>query len=113
MKENATSKADVALDATLRKWTLDTPLPPRFQNRVWQRIEQQETATSITLWDLVRGWLESKVARPAVAFSYVAVLLFLGLTAGYWHARVDTSQAESDGQARYVTSVDPYLSLRP
>ena len=107
MKQNR-NPDDPALSQTLHEWRVDAPLPPRFRERVWQRIERNELKPAGTLWDLLRGWLESKVMRPAVAFSYVAVLLLVGLTAGYWQGRVDTSKAESGWQARYIQSIDPY-----
>lgn len=96
------------LSKALHAWTVKTPLPSRFQNRVWQRIEKQEPIAGVTLWNLFRGWLETKVMRPAVAFSYVVVLLFAGLTVGFWQAHADTSKAQSVWQTRYVQSVDPY-----
>ena len=101
-----------ALNKTLREWTVNTPLPPRFLDHVWQRVEREESKSGITPWDVLRGWLESKVRQPVFAVSYVTALLFLGLTVGYWQARVDTSKVESGWQARYVQSVDPYQASR-
>jgi hypothetical protein len=108
MKPENQNESAAALNTALRGWTVNTPLPPRFQGVVWQRIERAEPKNGVTLWGLLHGWFEAKVRQPAFAVSYVTVLLFLGLTVGYWQARVNTSRVESGWQARYVQSVDPY-----
>ena len=108
MKTDKQYEGGVALSKALREWTVSTPLPPRFQDGVWQRLERAESKIGIAPWELLCGWLEARVRQPSVAVSYVAVLLCLGLTFGYWQARVDTSKVESGWQARYIQSVDPY-----
>lgn len=104
------TEQDTALSKVLQEWTPNTGLPPRFQERVWQRIAREDDAGRLGLWEMVRAWLETRLNRPAVAVGYMAVLLCTGVTAGYWQARSDVAQTESDLQARYVHAVDPFLT---
>jgi len=46
--------------------------------------------------------------RPAVAFSYIIILLMIGIVSGQWQARVKANQLHSDLSQRYVQTVDPY-----
>jgi hypothetical protein len=52
--------------------------------------------------------VESTFNRPALAVSYVALLLFVGLTTGYLRVQDKTAQAEARWRTAYVQSVDPY-----
>jgi hypothetical protein len=52
------------------------------------------------------------MARPSLAVGYVTVLLAVGLTAGYWRARVDNAQTADQLGARYVQMMDPYRMPR-
>ncbi len=101
MKEN---QADV--DRLLKSWRVTTPLPPRFQEEVWKRIERAEAGTSITQG--VRAWFAMLFARPAIAVSYVAVLLGIGLAAGFFQANHKTAQWDHQLASRYVQTLDPY-----
>ena len=51
--------------------------------------------------------------RPAVAASYVGILLVLGLLAGTWQAQEQNARAEQTVERKYVQSVDPYQAPRP
>ena len=44
-----------------------------------------------------------------MALAYVTVLMGIGLTTGYLHARSDATQIQSELRARYVQTVDPFL----
>jgi len=96
----------------LREWQVTSPLPPRFAENVWRRIEQAEPAappaSNPTLWAVVKTWLALTLPRPAFAISYVSVLLIAGLSAGYWHARVETMSWDKALASRYVQEVDPF-----
>ena len=48
------------------------------------------------------------LSRPALAASYVAVLLMAGVVAGYWQARTTNAQVDDHLSSRYVQMVDPY-----
>jgi hypothetical protein len=108
MKPNQTPEDDESLGRVLRQWSVDTPLPPRFQEQVWQRISRAEAQAAPTLWISLSQWLEVVLARPRFAFSYVAVLLAVGMVAGSLAAQARTSGLKSDLSLRYVQSVDPF-----
>ena len=108
MKPNQKPDNDERLRGVLREWVVDAPLPPRFQEQVWQRITRAETPPAPTpgawLWRLVEGVLP----RPGFAFAYLSVLLVFGLAAGAVAAQIKTSRLNSELSLRYVQSVDPY-----
>ena len=103
---------DEALSNLLHTWKPEAQLPPRFQEAVWNRIACAETPSTQTLWQAISARIEAALRRPALAVSYVAVLLFAGLGAGYWHAEGRTTQAQSEWRTRYVQTVDPYQMPR-
>ncbi len=96
----------------MREWRVTEPLPPRFQEGVWRKIQQAETSgspvTTTTFGTLFKAWLMAALPRPAVAAAYLGVLLVAGMASGYWHARQTTAQLDKELGARYVQSVDPY-----
>ncbi len=96
------------LRQTLREWAVDAPLPRQFQAQVWQRIARGEARPVAAPWTALRHWIEERLAQPALAAAYVAVLLGVGLTAGYWQARAETSRSEDASRWRYLQAVDPY-----
>jgi len=96
------------LHRTLGEWEIHEPLPPRFQERVWQRIAREEAQTSVNLWTLFSNWLGQSLARPSMAVSYLVLLLFTGLLAGYWQARVEQTHTLEQLGSRYVQMMDPY-----
>ncbi len=110
MKPNERDE-DAVLSGVLREWSPKAELPARFQAGVWRRIADADAGSGF--WAMIRQWLEIRVNRPAVAGVFVAALMGLGVTAGYWHARLDSAQTESALQARYLQSVDPFLPARP
>ena len=112
MLENSPSQKDEALSKLLKTWKPEAQLPPRFQETVWHRIEFAETVPSRGFLQTFGGWIEKIFARPALAVAYVAILLFTGVGAGYWHAEGRAVQATSEMRSRYVQSVDPYQMTR-
>jgi hypothetical protein len=112
MQDNPPSEKDEALSKLLRNWKADAPLPPRFQEAVWNRIAQAETREGAAYWTIFSGWLEAIFARPRFALSYVAILLFAGLGAGFWQAHGRVVHDETALRARYVQVVDPYQMPR-
>ena len=96
----------------LREWKVISPLPPRFVENVWRRIEKAEPAAPLvsnpTLWVVLKTWLALTLPRPAFAISYVSVLLVAGLFAGYWHSRVEATSWDRALASRYVEAVDPF-----
>ncbi len=108
MSANRNPENDDALGKVLRQWTVDAPLPPRFQEQVWQRIAKSETRAEPVaragLWRLI----EVVLPRPRFAYAYLAVLLVAGIAAGSVAAQIKTSRLDSELSLRYVQSIDPY-----
>jgi hypothetical protein len=112
MKTTDASENDQPLNDVLAQWKVETLLPPRFREQVWRRIETAETRKSESSFVVLLRWIDSAFRRPTLALSYVTVLLFVGLGAGYLQAQNKTAQLESKWQALYVQSVDPYQAPR-
>lgn len=96
----------------LQEWKVDAPLPPRFQEQVWRRIARHERRPSaFWLHDL---WLSLEAAfrRPALAVSYVAILLLVGAGIGVTQARQEAVRMADTLGTRYVQTVDPYQASR-
>ena len=106
MKTTDSTKHDQPLNDVLAQWKVETSLPPRFREQVWRRIETAESRKPESSLAVVLHWIDSAFRRPTLALSYVTVLLFIGLAAGYWQAQAKTAQSESKWQALYVQSVD-------
>ena len=112
MKPERPGNDDETVRNILREWTVTSPLPPRFAENVWRRIEDAENAKAQapnpTLWILLQRWLTVTLPRPVFAVAYSSVLLMAGLAAGYWHARLDTASWDKALEIRYVQAVDPF-----
>jgi opacity protein-like surface antigen len=102
MKNNETG-----LEGVLQEWRVTTPLPPRFSEQVWKRIERAD-APSVSVFDAVRAWFAMAFARPAFAVAYVSVLITAGLALGFVQANHKAAQWDRQLEARYVQSIDPY-----
>lgn len=112
MKPNQEPEHDEQLSKLLHEWRPTASLPPRFQEAVWRRIEKADTSAKSTFWHVLTHWVENAFRRPALAVSYVALLLFVGLSTGYWQARDASSRTLAQMRSAYVQSVDPYQSPR-
>jgi len=107
MKEKP-SESEEPVRKLLHEWKVGAPLPPRFSERVWQRIERAQAQVRPSPLDALRAWLANVMPRPAVAFSYIVILFMVGIVTGQWQARVKTEELHSNLSQRYVQSVDPY-----
>lgn len=105
MNERDYEPNEARLGELLRASRPAPPLPPRFQEAVWRRIERADPAPeALSPW----AWLDQFVEmllRPRVALAGVAILVFFSGLAGVLHG---TSMAREAAQARYVASVAPY-----
>ena len=108
MKPNQRPDNDEPLRDVLREWGVDAPLPPRFQDQVWQRIARADVRSESPFWVKLVRLLEVVLPRPKVAFSYVTALLVLGVAAGSGMAQIKGSRLEATLSTHYVQSVDPY-----
>jgi hypothetical protein len=110
------TEQDQKLHDALREWRLEPTLPPRFNERVWQRIAKANEGVSpaaslaslASLWIRGAEWIHQSLARPALAVSYVTLLLVTGLVAGYWQAKSTEARAFETLSTRYVQMLDPY-----
>jgi len=99
------------LKELLGQWKVAEPLPARFKEQVWRRIEKREIPEA-GAWELWKQWLETMFARKAVALAYVTVLLAAGLTAGYTTGAAHQQKEKAALAARYIQSIDPYYGTR-
>src|SRR5215207_11588656 len=102
MKPERLPDSDPVLDQALRTWSISDRLPPRFRERVWQKIACQEAQIPASIWVQVKNWVGQTLARPSLAVSYVTLLLFTGLGAGYWQARTERAHTYEQMGSRYV-----------
>jgi len=112
MKPNDTTEDESRLREVLATWQVNTDLPPRFQEHVWQRIERQIPQEGISVWAQLFSDIGAALVRPRLAVSYVTVLLAVGLLAGFWQAQVTKARAAEALSARYVQMMDPYQMPR-
>ena len=103
---------DESLRKVLREWQTNASLPPRFQEGVWQRIERVESPAVPSAWAVISHWVGAMLPRPALAASYIVVLLAVGLTAGWTQGRQDSTRVKNELGQRYVRVLDPYLAPR-
>jgi len=111
MKTNQPDNHDAALRKVLKEWRTDAALQPRFQESVWQSIERTQVATP-SGWEAIARWIGIILPRPALAASYVALLLVIGGTAGWTQAHQTNARVKSELGARYVHALDPYQTPR-
>ncbi len=112
MKSNDPIEKNEALSRALQEWKVDASLPPRFPEEVWRRIALSEVRREVSWWRDFRQSIEAAFRRPALAVSYVAILLLVGLSVGMAQARQASARADETLGARYLQSVDPYLAPR-
>jgi hypothetical protein len=108
MNTNKTPEGDDALRKVLGQWKVSSPLPPRFQEQVWQRIAKAEAHPEPVAWAGLWRLVETILPRPRFAYAYLAVLLASGVAGGSWAAQVKTNRLDSELSMRYVQSIDPY-----
>lgn len=102
-KQNCDS-AEVRFGTLLREARANPPLPPRFQENVWRRIDDA-AARNIPVgggnWlNALAGWM----LRPRRALAGVAVLMLAGVGLGWSQGE---HLAQHQAQARYLAAVAP------
>ncbi len=95
---------EARLRGLLRDARPAAPLPPRFQEAVWRRIEQaeapRETAAPVAWLDR----LVERCLRPRLALAGITALLLVSGVAGVLSG---TQTAKEVAQARYLSAVAP------
>ena len=112
MKTTTPNDDNESLSRLLKSWRMSDPLPPQFQEAVWQRINASQPEVSSSVWELIAKQFRILFARPAIAASYVALLLVLGLSAGWMQARQENVRVHKQLSDRYVRVLDPYQASR-
>jgi hypothetical protein len=93
------------LRSLLRESWPNRPLPPRFPESVWQRIDQTEAAALLQPSPL--AWLDRWIERlllPRFALGALVLLLAAGGLTGVIHGTV---QAKQQAQERYLSAIAP------
>jgi hypothetical protein len=110
MNSNSHNDPDPPLRAALREWAVTEPLPPRFQEEVWRRIERAEArpTVAVSTWMLLGDWFRALLPRPALALVSALILLAVGGAAGWAQARHEAAHVGDELEARYLRVVDPY-----
>src|SRR5215469_6471041 len=92
---------DPTLSSLLRQSRASPPLPPRFQDNVWRRIEDAQAPEKPATWlDMVAVLL----LRPKFAVVAATILVMAGALFG---AREGSRLAQQDAQANYMIAVAP------
>ena len=104
--------SDAALSKALKHWHVDAPLPPGFQQSVWQKIGQATAPIHHSVFELFRYWMTGAILRPHIAATYLAALLMIGITVGWTQGQRDSLRVQNELAERYVRSLDPYLAPR-
>lgn len=112
MKQNDPIGKNEPLGRILQEWQVDASLPPRFQEDVWRRIARSEGSRENSWWKDFLLTCEAAFRRPALAVSYVAILLVIGLSVGIAQARHSSARLDETLGTRYVQSIDPYQAHR-
>ena len=100
IKENM-NPDDTKLSTLLHQGRVSPPLPPRFQENVWRRIDANAVPAKSDSW---LDALAALVLRPRFAYATVTVLVMAGALLG---AHQGAQLAKQDAQARYVAMVAP------
>jgi hypothetical protein len=92
---------DSKLSELLRQSRVSPPLPPRFQENVWRRIEDADASVKAPSWlDLLAAF----VLRPRYAYAAIVALILAGMLIG---AHQGAQNFKLDAQARYIAIVAP------
>lgn len=98
------SPEEERLHALLRETRPAPPLPPRFQDAVWRRIESAENAqTTASPW----SWLDRLVERLLVPRFAVAGLAALLVAGGITGVITGNDTARRQAEQRYLAAVAP------
>jgi hypothetical protein len=89
----------------LKNWTLDAAVPANFNSVVWRRIEERRR---VSVAEAIQHWISELFARRAIAFAYLSLAVVIGLATAQVQSSKVLRERESQLEARYVQSIDPY-----
>ncbi len=92
---------DLKLRKTLQGALPSPPLPPRFQESVWRRIENAEIPLKTESW---LDTFASLILRPRFAYTTVVMLALAGILLG---SHQGAQSVKHDEQERYLMLVAP------
>ena len=104
MKNQMQPSDDGRLPTLLRESRPAPPLPPRFQESVWRRIERAQAPGENVSW---AAWLDRAAAwllRPRLALAGVAAMLLVGISIGVVQGG---SLAHDLAKQQYLAAVSP------
>jgi len=104
MKTENPEPDEARLRDLLRSARPAPPLPPRFQEGVWRRIEKVEVPAELPT---SLAWLDrlvERLLRPRFALAGITALLLVSGVAGLLSG---TDTAKQAAQARYLSAVAP------
>lgn len=104
------SNKDLRLRKLLHELPGNVPLPPRFQEHVWQRIATAERAVGAKSAFSLTVWLDQFFCRPAFATACIVALLGAGTATGYFAGGRESVRLESQFSQHYAASINPYLA---
>lgn len=113
MNSNHEPEPEERLEQVLSAWTVDSPLPPRFQEQVWRRIAQAENQPRSALRAGLARLVAVALPRPRFAVAYLGILLGVGIATGSWVAQLKTDHLNADLGSRYIQTIDPYQAPHP
>lgn len=109
MKNLRTENSPDDLSKALREWRSDAALPPGFQAGVWRRIDAAAAQPERKpLTDGLMDWFNQLVARPQMAAAYIALLIMIGVTAGWTQGQREASRVHDKLAQQYIATLDPY-----
>lgn len=104
MKKQQLNPDEARLGALLRETRATPPLPPRFQENVWRRIDdaaRRDIPAGAGNWlNALAGW----IVLPRRALAVAAVLVLIGVGLGWSQGE---HLAQQEAQARYLAAVAP------
>ena len=104
MNDTNLNPSDAKLSGLLREVRVTPPLPPRFQQNVWRRIEDAEAPAPSGSW---LDALAAFILRPRFALAAAAVLLLAGILAGTMEGH---QLAHYDARVNYLAAVAPHAA---
>lgn len=104
MNQKNLNPDEARLGELLREARVTPPLPPRFQQNVWRRIENENPRR---IPSLGANWLDAFavwILQPRLALAAAAVLVLMGVGLGWNNGQ---QLAQDAAQNRYLAAVAP------